>query len=123
MKLPDLKDFTIRYKGHPKYDETKIEENNPIEVLVQKLEMLLLTNKGEVVGNPDFGADLEYKLWKTNMSKETIEDDVNREIGKYIPQLADIGYTLDVSLFEGKIRDILYLNFTIKGYNFIYMWQ
>ena len=47
MALKDVKDFVIRYPGHPKYDPNRIIEDDDVEVIVQKLEMLLFTTKGE----------------------------------------------------------------------------
>ena len=60
MALKDVKDLVIRYPGHPKYQEGRIVEDDEVEVIVQKLEMILFTNRGEVLGNPDIGANLEY---------------------------------------------------------------
>lgn len=120
--LPDIKDFYIRGKDNPKYSEKQFLETNPIEVIIQKLEMLLLTNKGEVIGNPDFGANLEYKLWQTNLSSDLIEEDIIREINRYIPELNTLGYILNTYIFEGNFRDILYLDFYILGKNYMYLW-
>ena len=50
MALKDVKDLVIRYDGHPKYISNKIIEDDEIEVIVQKLEMILFTNKGEIFG-------------------------------------------------------------------------
>lgn len=121
-KLPNLIDFNIRFQGHPKFNR-RIVEVDPIEVIVQKLEILLLTNKGEVIGAPEFGADLEYMLWQTSLAAEVIESDIDRQIQEYIPELTQMGYTLEVDLFEGEIRDIMMLKFVIKGQNYRYIWQ
>jgi hypothetical protein len=121
-RLPNLTDFPIRFPGNPKYIEGQILETNPLEVIVQKLEMILLTNTGEVLGDSFFGANLEYYLWETEASTDTIYNEINRQIRTYVPELATMGYSLDIDLVEGNYRDIMQLYFTIKGYNFIYIW-
>ena len=123
MALRDVKDLVIRYPGHPKYEPGRIIEDDEIEVIVQKLEMILFTNKGEVLGNIDIGANLEYYLWQTRVTTGNLKNKVEEQIATYIPELISIGYSFDVQLFEGTLRDILYLNFVIKGYNIDFVFE
>ena len=123
MALKDVKDLVIRYPGHPKYQEGRIVEDDEVEVIVQKLEMILFTNKGEVLGNIDIGANLEYYLWQTRVTTGTLKKKVDEQIATYIPELISLGYTLSVDLYEGQLRDILYLNFVIKGYNIEFVYE
>lgn len=117
MILKDVKDFVIRYKSHPKYQSDRIIEDDEIEVIIQKLEMILFTNKGEVLGDVNFGVSLEYYLWQTRVTSSSLKNKIEEQISLYIPELNSLGYDLTVDLFEGTVRDILYLNFIIKGYN------
>jgi len=121
-KLPDLTDLPIRYEGHPKYNRREILVTDPVETIVQKLELLLLTNTGEVIGEPEYGGNIEYLLWQTDVAVDVIESDLNSQISRFIPELNQIGYTLEAQLFEGEYRDILNLNFTIQGQNYLYLW-
>ena len=123
MALKDVKDLVIRYPGHPKYQPDRIIEDDEVEVIVQKLEMILFTNKGEVLGNIDIGANLEYYLWQTRVTTGNLKNKVEEQIATYIPELIAIGYSFDVQLFEGTLRDILYLNFVIKGYNIDFIFE
>jgi phage baseplate assembly protein W len=123
MALKDVKDLVIRYPGHPKYEADRIVEDDEIEVIVQKLEMILFTNKGEVLGNTDIGCNLEYYLWQTRITTGNLKSKVEEQIRTYIPELITLGYTLELELFEGTLRDILYLNFMIKGYNIDFVFE
>lgn len=123
MVLKDVKDLVIRYDGHPKYISDKIIEDDEVEVIVQKLEMILFTNKGEVFGDLNLGANLEYYLWQTNVSEVNIKRIVEEQIEIYIPELIVIGYTLDLYLYEGDVRDILNLDFVIRGYNVEFIFE
>lgn len=123
MALKDVKDFVIRYPGHPKYQPGRIVEDDEVEVIVQKLEMILFTNKGEVLGDIDMGANLEYYLWQTRVTTGSLKKKVDEQISIYIPELAQIGYSLSVDVYEGTVQDILYLNFIIKGYNIEFIFE
>lgn len=123
MALRDVKDLVIRYDGHPKYEENRIIEDDEIEVIVQKLEMILFTNKGEVLGDINIGVNLEYYLWQTRITSGNLKSKVEEQINSYIPELNALGYTFDIELFEGTLRDILYLNFIIKGYNIEFIFE
>ena len=117
--IGNIQDFTIRWNGHQKYKSGKIIENDAVEVIVQKLEMILFTNTGEVYGQDgyDIGVDMEYYLWETMIGNEVLKGKITAQINKYIPEMNIIGYEIELVLFEGEIRDILEINITIKGYN------
>jgi len=121
IKQGDFKDLYLRWDGHPKYSSRRIIEEDPVEVIVQKLEMVLYTNKGDVIGDTEFGSDLIYYLWQTELANDNLKQVIIEQINTYIPELAQIGYDFNLELFEGTVRDILYLNFVIKGYNINYL--
>jgi len=123
MALKDVRDFGIRYPGHPKYVIDKIVEDDEIEVIVQKLEMILFSNKGDVLGDDNMGVNLEYYLWQTKVTTQALKNLVIDQIITYIPELQIIGYDFDLYLYEGVLRDILYLNFSIKGYNIDFVYE
>lgn len=114
---PDFKDFYIRYPGHTKYVPNKMIQDDTIEVVVQKLEMLLFTRTGELFGDIGFGCDLEFYLWQTDIPSNDLRNLIQTQIINYIPELEQIGYTMNISIFEGTVQDILVLDFVIKGYN------
>ena len=71
-------DFYIGYPGHPRFKESALIEDDVVRVIVQKYEMILFTNKGDVFGAPNFGSNLEELLHETKLSAETIESVVYR---------------------------------------------
>ena len=115
--VSDHKDFYIRDKNHPLYKENKIIEDELINVIVQKLELLIYTNRGDLYGEPQYGSDLEYYLWMTSVPSDVIQRKMSNKINKYIPELSEMGYTLTIDIYDGTLMDIMYLRFDIKGYN------
>jgi hypothetical protein len=114
---PDFKDFYIKGPDSVKYVVNKMIEDDVTNVIVQKLEMLLMTRTGEVYGQDTFGADLEYYLWQTSVSTKNLRTLITGQITTFIPELDAIGYTLNVNIYEGTVQDILVLNFVVNGYN------
>ena len=77
-------DFYIGYPGHPRFRDPELIEDDVIRVIVQKYEMILFTNKGEVFGEPNLGADLYELLHETRLSAESIQSDIISQINRYL---------------------------------------
>lgn len=118
MASIDFKDFYIKYQGHPKYNSNVIIEQDIINVVIQKYELLLFTNKGEVLGEPDFGADLEKYLFQTRVSATFVEDEINRQIVRYIPELIEMNYRLEVAFVKDieSYQEAMFVYFTLADY-------
>lgn len=122
MSVPvDYKDLYLKYPGHDKYNSYRIVEDDTIEVIEQKLEMILFASKGDLYGEVNFGCDLEYYLWQTRLDTPQIKRYITDQISEYIPELNEIGYTIDVKIYDGTVRDIMFIQIVIRGYNLEYI--
>ena len=97
-------DFYLGYPGHPRFRKLALIEDDVIRVIIQKWEMILFTNKGEVFFDTEFGGDLPYYLHETRLSSETIEGELKGQIASYIPELESTSYTLTVTFYEDPER-------------------
>jgi hypothetical protein len=118
MASIDFRDFYIRYKGHPKFRDNYIIEDDVISVIIQKYEMILFTNKGEVLGLPNFGCDLERFLFQTKVSSEFVEEIIRQQIQIYIPELIGMNYKLEVSFAQDLVsyQESMFIYFTLADY-------
>lgn len=96
----DTSDFYIRYPDHPNYDPDVVQITDPVDVLVGKIENVLFSNKGDVLGDPLFGADLENLIWKTRVNDVVIRERVQEQFGRYIPELSRVPYTIEVVFMQ-----------------------
>lgn len=112
----DIRDFYITWDGHPKYKEGEIIVEDTVRLLINKIEMVLFTNKGEFIGDVNFGCDLPLYLWQTNVSVEFIRNIIQEQYDTYIPELRQFNTILDVQLVEGQLQDILVINTTINEF-------
>lgn len=118
MENKNFIDFYIGYPGHPSFRSSELIEDDVVRVIVQKYEIIVFTNKGEVFGQPDFGADLVKILHETRVSAESVEADIEAQISRYIPEIADIEYAVDVEFFEDpeNYQEFMVVDFQLAGY-------
>lgn len=115
MAATDLRDFYIKYEEHPRFTVSKIIEDEAVEIMINKIEMILFTNKGEVLGDSNFGADLYFFLHKTKVAAETVESIIGDQFKKYIPELNNFAYTLKVTILPGTFQDVLFIDINVNG--------
>ena len=82
----------------------------------RKVETILFTNKGDVFGDPNFGADLEKLLHETRVSADFVKKQIVEQIVAYIPEISDLTYTLDVFFQQDpeNYQDIMFIDFKIR---------
>ncbi len=114
----NFKDHYIGFLGHPKFIVNKIIEDDPIRVIVQKYEMLVFTNKGELLGDPDFGCDLLKILFQTRISASNVKNTIIQQINKYIPEIAGTGYSIEVTFVDNpeRYQEIMVVDFQLTDY-------
>jgi hypothetical protein len=119
MAAVDFTDFYILYKDHPRYVPKELIEDEVINVIIQKYEMILFTNKGEVLGDPEFGANLLELLYQTKVSDTHVRDVINEQIATYIPELLNTNYTLNVVFVQDpeNYQDIMFVNLKVADYD------
>ena len=112
----DFKDHYIGYNGHPRFIINKIIEDDVIRVIVQKYEMILFTNKGELLGDPDFGCDLPKILFQTRISAQNVKRIIQKQIERYISEIAETSYQLDVNIFNDpeRFQEVMIIDFKIS---------
>jgi hypothetical protein len=108
--MEDRSDFYIKGKRDPNYDEQLLENVTFIDTVVAKVQMILMTNKGDVLGDPDFGGDIPMYLWKTRFPASSIQLSLNDQFQKYIPELSPSDYKINVYILPGKLQDIGVIN-------------
>jgi len=111
----EFKSFYIKYPGHPGYNSKKLVEDEVTGILVNKVEMILFTNKGEVYGQPTLGADLYNYLHKTSVSSDFVKSEIEEQIKEFIPELTNLMYKLDVTILPGTVQDLMLINFELNG--------
>ena len=121
MAAFDFTDFYVLYRGHPRYRNGEVIESELVDVIIQKYEVMLFTNRGEVLGAPDFGANLLELLYQTKVSALTVKDRIEEQIQDYIPELFQTNYSLNVVFVQDpeNHQDMMFVNLTIADYDIV----
>jgi hypothetical protein len=97
----------------PNYNPYQIEVTDPIEICIGQLKMMLLTNKGEVLGDPKFGLNLEDLIFNLELSEASIRKELDLFLKVYVPLFSVLGGSYDLRFYVGTLRDIATLDFKL----------
>ena len=114
----DYIDFYITNPTDPAYNQYDLVEDDIINVILQKYKLILFTNKGDVMGDPNFGGDLEYLLFQTKVSNDYVKNSIITQINTYIPELINMNYYIDVVFTQDPYNyyDTMYIFFKLADY-------
>ena len=108
--------FYILSEGNSKYSPDEFVVEDATRVILQKIEMCLYTNKGEVMADIDLGCDLEFLLWNTRVSTDYVRSVILQQFQTYIPELFTRNFSLEVSMIEGNYTDQMVIALAIDEY-------
>ena len=75
----------VRTLDDPNFDPKKLQSQTEIAQLLTQIETILFTSRGDVLGDPNFGANLEDLLFEFNLNEETIQASIERQLATYCP--------------------------------------
>lgn len=94
-----LSDFYTRDDRNKSYNNDILEINDELSDLIIKVEQVLFTRKGEVLGSPDFGCNLEDLVFSQVLNASYIENIINEQIYKYCTSYSRLNVYSKVSFF------------------------
>lgn len=99
------------------YKADVLETTDPIEICIGQIKMLLLTSKGEVLGDPLFGISLDDLVFNLELSQESIREEIDFQMNTYCPLFYQLGGYFKLEFFQGTLRDIANIYFFIPSYS------
>jgi len=109
-------DFYVIYKGNPYYESNKVIEDDLVRIILQKYYVILMTNKGEVLGEPELGANLEELLFQTTLSESSVKTKIVEQLDRYIPEIFNTAFGLEVVFVEDpyNYQELMFINLTLN---------
>ncbi len=109
--MAHLRDFYTRTMDDPKYLGDRVEISDDLESTIQQVKMTLFTKKGEVLGEPDFGLDLNKYLFEYDLDPMSLSHEATSQVNKYVAEARKRQITVNPSLYpdDRANRDILVL--------------
>ena len=91
-----LRDIYAIPNAEGRYKSGVLEVNNELDEIIQQVDCLLFTRKGEILMMPDFGCDLHKYFFDTTWNKTAIKHMIESQIKTYI--YLDGKYTVNVEV-------------------------
>jgi hypothetical protein len=92
-----------------------VELNNELDEILQQVDCLLFTRKGEVLMMPEFGCDLHKYFFETTWNKTVIKTMIESQINKYIYLDGTYNVTVDVEFIKWEYNVGMIVDLMING--------
>lgn len=109
------RDLYLRDTDDPNYDPNLIDIDDELEMLISQIKMLLLTAPGEVMGDPNFGIDLEGKLFDTKVDGNKLKKDILNQMREHCPLALQYDINFNIKFFKGTTNDAVLIDIVIDG--------
>lgn len=110
-----MADLYTRIAGDPNFLPNRLEIHDDIEFIVNQIEVLLFTRKGEILGDSSLGANLEDLIYNLNASEGQIESMIMDQIQFYVPDAKRFNISVEVRFFRGTVRDIAVIDVIVNN--------
>jgi hypothetical protein len=114
-----LKEIYCRNLADPGFLPGIIETNSALEAILTKIRMIIFTKKGEVLGDPNFGLNLEEQLFELNFNGTQIKKEFYAQLVNYVPDTKNFPVSIEVTFVPGTVRDIAYIDIYIDGKKYL----
>jgi hypothetical protein len=116
--MSTLKDFYMRSDEDPKYKQGVLQVTDETEEAISQIRMTLLTSKGEVLGEPEFGLDVNKYLFDFDTDPFGLSKDANLQVETYVTAAKIKNIEITPSKFtDDRDRDVFVLEVNINGDN------
>lgn len=86
-----------------------------VQEAIQELDLLMSTERTQLIGDPEFGLAMEAFLWELEPSADKIRDHVVSTITSNTTWMKLLDYDVDVNAVQGTEHGIYTITITIKG--------
>lgn len=105
----------IKSGGDPNFVDTEVQVENEVEMLIAQIEMILFTRRGDVIGSPDLGCNLEDTLYSLNFNENQLKSLIQQQIITYAPLAMKYNVKVDVIFERGEVRDSAYIDILVDN--------
>jgi phage baseplate assembly protein W len=110
-----LRDIYAIPNSEGRYKPGVLEVNNELDEIIQQVDCLLFTRRGEVLMMPDFGCDLHKYFFDTNWNKMAIKHMIESQINTYIYLDGKYRVEVDVEFIKWEFNVAMTVDLKING--------
>ena len=98
-----------------RYKENVVEITSNEDVVIQQVDLLLFTNKGDILMLPEFGCNLEQYLFETTWNQMAIKEMIMDQIRNFIYLDGSILVDVDVSFHKWEYNVAMVVDLKINN--------
>lgn len=110
-----LRDIYAIPNAEGRYKSGVMEVNNELDEIIQQVDCLLFTRKGEVLMMPDFGCDLHKYFFDTYWNKNAIKHMIESQINTYIYLDGKYKVNVEVEFVKWEFNVAMIVDLIING--------
>lgn len=111
-------DFYLR-KEDSNVVQDVLEIKDEISLLLTQIEMCLFTDKNEVIGQNNFGMNLQDSIFTFQLNESDLQEKILKEIYTHCPLSYKYDVNVVVNFTKNEIRDICLLDIVVNGESLI----
>ena len=108
-------EFYIRDTGDPHYDNKELQSSSEISMLLTQIEVLLFTRKGDVMGDPEFAANLDDYVYALRYNETMLKGVIEQQLAYYVPLAAKYNTKVSVNFTDEDHRHLLFVDVIIDS--------
>lgn len=96
-----IREIYCRMPSDTRYNSNMLDTTDEVERILTQIRVILGTKHGEVLGDPNFGIDLEQYVFSYGSKKKDILKEIKAQVNQYLYYDPD-KYSIDFDLNYGK---------------------
>ena len=91
-----------------------VEISSELDTIIQQVDLLLFTNKGDVLLMPEFGCNLEQYLFETSWNQTAIKEMIMTQIRNYIYNNGSFKIDVNVDFYKWEFNVAMIVDLIIN---------
>lgn len=108
-------EFYIKNIEDPGFDPNSLQTDEELSILLTQIETCLFTRKGDVLGDTDFGANLEDYVYSLQYNDTMLTNVINDQFNRYIPLAKKYNTRVSVDFLEKEEINVAFVDITIDN--------
>ncbi len=105
----------IKTIGDPNFRDDQLQSDEEIQLMLTQIETLIFTNRGEVMGQPGFGLNLEDYVYSLMYNDDMLKGVVSNAISQWVPLSNKFPVDVNVEYTTESDRNAVYIDITIDN--------
>ena len=109
-----LKEIYAIPENETRYKPNTVEISSELDTIIQQVDLLLFTNKGDVLLMPEFGCNLEQYLFETSWNQTAIKEMIMTQIRNYIYNNGSFKIDVNVDFYKWEFNVAMIVDLIIN---------